>query len=306
MTVSVMVAADQSKFSGGEMSGPYGPNNPDDQWSRDQGKPEGNAAETEQWGQPGSAGQPSSSGEYPAQGQYPQQQYGQGQYPQGQYPGQQGQPGPYPAQGQYPGQQGQQGQGQYPQQQYGQGQYPQGQYPQGQYPQGQYPQGQYPGAAGQYPTQGQFPQGQYPGQPGQYAAPGQQPPWNQTGQYPQGSAPGNQWGQGQDSPTGGKSKTPFIIGGAALAVVVVVLVVVFGFGLGRSTNLDQAAAEAGVEEIVTGTYGASSVSDVSCPSGKSIEKGASFDCSLQVDGIARTVTLTFTDDDGTYEVSRPR
>ena len=212
------------------MSGPYGPNNPDDQWSRDQGKPEGNAAETEQWGQPGSAGQPSSSGEYPAQGQYPQQQYGQCQYP----------------------------------------------------------------------------QGQYPGQPGQYAAPGQQPPWNQTGQYPQGSAPGNQWGQGQDSPTVGKSKTPFIIGGAALAVVVVVLVVVFGFGLGRSTNLDQAAAEAGVEEIVTGTYGASSVSDVSCPSGKSIEKGASFDCSLQVDGIARTVTLTFTDDDGTYEVSRPR
>ncbi|KZF13035.1 hypothetical protein A2J03_15645 [Rhodococcus sp. EPR-157] len=94
-----------------------------------------------------------------------------------------------------------------------------------------------------------------------------------------------------------------MIGGLILAVIVIVgLVLAFG----GSKNLDRAAAESGVEEIVTGTYGASSVSDVSCPDGEKIEEGASFECTLQVDGFDRTVTLTFTDDNGTYEVSRPR
>ncbi|MFC8180387.1 DUF4333 domain-containing protein [Rhodococcus sp. NPDC057297] len=296
------------------MSGPYGPNNPDDQWSREQGKPEGATPDTEQWGQTQDGGAtpayptqayPDTSSSHPqgsqgSQGQYPPQAYGQYGYPQGQYPaqpygqqpgqqpgypGQPAQPSQYPGQPntQYPGQQygqpGQQGPqpGQYPGQSYGQPGQPNAQYP-GQ-PYGQQP-GQQPG---QYPGQPQWGQGQYPGQP---------------------QGPGNQWNSAQQTPGGTKSKTPYFVIGGLVAAIVVIGGAALAFG--GSKNLDPAAAESGVEDIVTGTYGASSVSNVSCPEGKKIEKGASFECSLQVDGFERTVTLTFTDDDGTYEVSRPR
>ena len=81
---------------------------------------------------------------------------------------------------------------------------------------------------------------------------------------------------------------------------------VLASGLFSSKTLDQTAAEDGVEQIVTESYGARSVSGVSCPSGQQVKKGDSFECSLTVDGTAKKVTVTFTDDDGTYEVGRPK
>jgi hypothetical protein len=274
------VSVDVSNFSGGEMSGPYGPGNPDDQWSRKQGESGNDAPEA---GQPG--GQ--------AWGQYPQQPYGQ--YPQGQTPRSQNPQAQSPQGGQYP-----YPQGQYPQGQYPQGQYPQG-YPQGQYPQGGYPQGQFPGqqAYGQ-PSQQPAQYGQYPQQGyGQGQAP--------TGQFPQGQHPQGQqqWNPGQPTPQGNNSKTPlFVILGLVVAIAVIGGVLFATLGGGKT--LDRTAAESGVEEIVTGTYGSSGVTNVSCPDGQEVKRGNSFDCSLNVDGISRTVTLTFTDDNGTYEVSRPR
>ncbi|ORI22701.1 hypothetical protein BJI47_17870 [Rhodococcus sp. 1168] len=95
-----------------------------------------------------------------------------------------------------------------------------------------------------------------------------------------------------------------MIGG--LVVAILLIGGVLFATLGGTKTLDTDAAEAGIEEIVSGTYGATSVSNVDCPSGQAVEKGASFDCSVRVDGIDKKVTLTFTDDTGTYEVSRPR
>ncbi len=241
------------------MSGPYGPNNPDDQWSRGAGsrEPEPRDTGSDGWNNP--PREPIENGQ---QGWAPdpnaQQQYGQ-PYPQQPYPQQ-----PYPQQP-YPQQP-------YPQQQYGQYS------PQGQYPQGQYPQ------QGQYPPQGQYPQGQYP----------------QQGQYPS----QGQWNPGQQQAAPSKSKKPLLIAAGVLAAIVVVGGLVFAFG--RTAQLDRAAAESGVEQIVIGTYGASTVSGVSCPDGMTVEEGASFECTLEVDGAQRTVTLTMTDDQGTYVVSRPR
>ena len=219
------------------MSGPYGPNNPDDQWSRGAGsrEPESRDTGSDGWNNP--PREPIENGQ---QGWAPdpnaQQQYGQ-PYPQQPYPQQ-----PYPQQP-------------YPQQQYGQYS------PQGQYPQGQYPQ------QGQYPSQGQ-------------------------------------WNPGQQQAAPSKSKKPLLIAAGVLAAIVVVGGLVFAFG--RTAQLDRAAAESGVEQIVIGTYGASTVSGVSCPDGMTVEEGASFECTLEVDGAQRTVTLTMTDDQGTYVVSRPR
>ncbi|MBY6410077.1 DUF4333 domain-containing protein [Rhodococcus sp. BP-252] len=283
------------------MSGPYGPGNPDDQWSRTQGESGSDAPDA---GQSGSQ----------AWGQYSQQPYGQypqGQTPQAENPQAQNPQAQNPQGGQYPYPQGHYPQGQYPQGQYPQGQYPQG-YPQGQYPPGGYPQGQYPGQqpGQQQPGQQQYGQQQYGQQPGQYGQypqqaygqgqPGQGQPGQ--GQYPQGQQP---WNPGQQPSQGSSSKTPlFVILGLVLAIAVIGGVLFATLGGGKT--LDRTAAESGVEEIVTGTYGSSGVTDVSCPDGQDVKRGNSFDCSLNVDGISRTVTLTFTDDDGTYEVSRPR
>ncbi len=57
---------------------------------------------------------------------------------------------------------------------------------------------------------------------------------------------------------------------------------------------------------MTESYGAIDVTDVSCPSGQQVETGSQFSCTLVADGAPRTVTVTVKDDQGTYEVGRPR
>lgn len=110
-----------------------------------------------------------------------------------------------------------------------------------------------------------------------------------------------QWNQGQP---GGKSKKPLVFG--AIGVLVVLVAVVIGlFVLMGKDTLDENAAAQGVEKIVTESYGAKNVSDVVCPSGQEIKSGATFTCTLSISGEKKSVTLTFVDDAGTYEVSRP-
>ncbi|GAB2648042.1 DUF4333 domain-containing protein [Prescottella soli] len=143
------------------------------------------------------------------------------------------------------------------------------------------PQGGYPQAGG-YPQQG------YPTQ--QYGAPQQ-----------------NQWGAPvppASAPSADNKKVLMWVG-ILVAAVVVVGGILFAVGSFGSKTLDQGAAQKGVEQIVTESYGARAVTGVSCPSGQKVEKGASFECSLTVDGTPKKVTVTFTDDEGTYEVSRP-
>jgi len=57
--------------------------------------------------------------------------------------------------------------------------------------------------------------------------------------------------------------------------------------------------------VLTGSYGIKDVDDVTCPADQKVEQGESFTCELTVDGEPQQVTVTFTDDSGTYEVSRP-
>jgi len=296
-----------------------GPNEPQDQ--------SGNAAgqePTQQWARPGSA----------AQGAEPTQAFdasSAGHSPAGQAP----QWGPQPGQGGAAGAPGGQAQPQWGQtgQQWGQppvpGQQPWGQaaagaqwgqqpaQPQQQWGQPQPQPGQQWGqgapVAGQQWGQPQQQWGQP--QPGQQWAPqpqpGQQPPWGQpaAGQQPWGQPqPGQQpqWAPAQAGQQPPKSKKPLILGLGALALVLILAIVgvLVATSLGSKT-LDSAAAEAGVAKVLTQSYGATAVDDVSCPDGQKVESGNSFECTVTVDGQHRSVTLTFTDDEGTYEVSRP-
>jgi hypothetical protein len=204
----------------------------------------------------------------------------------------------------------------------------------------QYPQYQQPSAPSytppqQYPPTEQFgqqpseysPQG-YPsqyGQPGQYGQqqPGQygQPPGDQFGQQPAqyGQQPG-QYGQypqyGAPGAEEGSKRSLAVIGGVIglLAALIVAAVLVLGFwkpGFFVTTKLDVSAAQSGVQQILTDEangYGAKNVKDVKCNNGQSptVKKGDTFNCEVSIDGTKRQVTVTFQDDNGTYEVGRPK
>lgn len=75
--------------------------------------------------------------------------------------------------------------------------------------------------------------------------------------------------------------------------------------------LDVSKAEAGVQRVLLDRevgYSATNVSDVECNNGNDpkIKKGATFTCDVVVDGRERQVLVMFSDDNGTYEVDRPR
>jgi uncharacterized protein DUF4333 len=176
-----------------------------------------------------------------------------------------------------------------------------------QYPSTEQQYGQQPGQ--DYTQQGYPQYGQQPGQPGQYGQQpgqyGQQP--GQYGQYPQyGST---------ESPEGSK-RSLALVGGiiGLLAAIVVAVVAVLGFwkpGFFMTTKLDVDAAQSGVQQILTDEsngYGATNVKDVKCNDGESptVKKGETFDCEVSIDGTKRQVTVTFQDNNGTYEVGRPK
>ncbi|MDY6998195.1 MAG: DUF4333 domain-containing protein [Actinomycetota bacterium] len=264
------------------MSGPQGPD-PTQPWPGQQpeqgaDQPTNEAPSNQGW-QP-----PSGSEQVPGADQ---QSWQPPAYTPQQYPPYQQQPPAYPPQ-QYPGAE-----------QYGQ----QPEYsPAGYPPPGQYGQpGGYGQPYGQPPGYGQQP-GQY-GQPGQF---GQQP--GQYGQYPGGyPAPGSEEGS---------KRSLAVIGGVAgvFVAIVVAVVLVLGFwapGFFVTTKLDVDSAQAGVQQILTDEtngYGAQNVNNVVCNDGVSptVRRGDSFTCEVSIDGTKRQVTVTFQDDEGTYEVGRPR
>lgn len=262
------------------MSGPQGPD-PTQPWPPQQepGKdqPSSEPSSTQPWQPPASGSEqqqsttdPSAWQQPPAYTQpYPYQQPGQGYQP----------PQQYPSTEQF-------------------GQQPPG-YTQPAYPQAGYGQ---PGQATQYGQPGQY------GQPPQYGQPGQfgQPP-AQFGQYPQYTPPGAEEGS---------KKSLAVVGGVlgVLGAIIVAAVLVMGFwkpGFFVTTKLDVGAAQSGVQQILTDEtngYGAKNVKDVKCNNGESptVRKGDTFNCEVSIDGTKRQVTVTFQDDDGTFEVGRPR
>jgi hypothetical protein len=167
-----------------------------------------------------------------------------------------------------------------------------------------YPQYGQPG----YPQQGAYGQQPY-GQP-QYGQPqyGQQPYGQQFGQA------GQQFDQQFGAPGAKKSNKTLLIIGGVVAAVIVAVVAVLGFvwpGWFMTTKLDVNAAQTGVQKILTDEtngYGAKNVKDVKCNGGTDpvVKSGQTFNCDVSIDGTKRTVTVTFKDDSGTYEVGRPK
>ena len=114
----------------------------------------------------------------------------------------------------------------------------------------------------------------------------------------------------------GAKRSMAVIGGVVgvFVAIVVAVVLVLGFwtpGFFVTTKLDINSAQTGVQQILTDEtngYGAQNVSNVSCNNGvnPTVRQGDTFTCEVSIDGTKRQVTVTFTDNDGTYEVGRPR
>jgi hypothetical protein len=165
------------------------------------------------------------------------------------------------------------------------------------------------GGWGQPPSNPSTPAWGIPSQPQAQPTWQQPPPPPNTGQ--QWGQPAQPWpqpdyGQYQQQPPGGKSKTPLIIGGIAAVVVILALIVGAYFMFFRAKVLDQEAVQKGVQSVLTDSYDLQNVTDVKCPKDEKVEVNASFTCSVTVDGESRTVTIKIIDEDGTYEVSKPQ
>lgn len=131
-------------------------------------------------------------------------------------------------------------------------------------------------------------------------------------------------------PASPRSHLPLVVALVVISVVAVVAIAVVAFLIGRlsaartpaplaplpataaeggptasNRYLDGSAAEKGVTKVVSENYGAKKVANTTCPDNEPVEAGHTFVCTLSIDGSPSTVTVTFVDDSGTYEVSLP-
>jgi len=134
-------------------------------------------------------------------------------------------------------------------------------------------------------------------QPTQQWQPGADQQWGGGSQYP--GLPD------QQRPSGGSSKLPWILVG--VVVVVLAAVGVLGFvtpGFFVTKVFDATALNDGVRTVLTNDYGLT-VDNVTCPEGQRVSQGATFQCDVGVAGQPQKVTITVSNNDGAYEVSRP-
>jgi len=99
----------------------------------------------------------------------------------------------------------------------------------------------------------------------------------------------------------------------AVALMVVAIVLFLGFvapGFFLTRELDVSKAEDSITALLSdpsSSYGRT-VSDLKCNDGQNpiIRRGQRFTCSLKIDGQAKQVEVTFTGDDGNFEVGVPK
>ena len=132
------------------------------------------------------------------------------------------------------------------------------------------------------------------------------PPQNQ--QFGGGFQPSQYAGLGAFSPEAQKkprSKKPLAIGG------IVALVVVAGGGLAwllgafRGDSLEQTSLQEGVTKVLNENYGEPDVKNAQCPSNESTQNGTTFDCTVQIGGQDKKVTVRVLNDKPEYEVGAP-
>ena len=189
---------------------------------------------------------------------------------------------------------------------------PQGMPPQGMPPQGRRPQGPPPQGL---PPQGPVPQGMRPQPTVAQPRPTQAlPPQQAYAPPPEPRGEQSDYSYSSESPdssgSGGRRGLWLTLAAALVVLAGAVALSAFVWPGWVDKTLSQTAVQDGVQNVLTNKdaaqgYGLDKVSDVSCPSGMKATTGETFTCQVKVDDKNMRVTVTVTDDDGTYEVSEP-
>lgn len=90
-----------------------------------------------------------------------------------------------------------------------------------------------------------------------------------------------------------------------MAVLVIGAGAAWLLGALQGDTLDQKSLQDGVSRVLVENYGEPDIKNVACPSGESTQNGTTFDCTLQLGGQPRKVTVRVLDDKPEYEVSAP-
>lgn len=98
-----------------------------------------------------------------------------------------------------------------------------------------------------------------------------------------------------------------------LGVVVVIVAALWTSALGFVSPgwfvrkvFDPRGVQLGVQQVLRDSYHVDGVESVTCPPDEPVRSAVTFACAVRVSGQTRTVTITASDDSGTYQVSRPR
>ena len=151
-----------------------------------------------------------------------------------------------------------------------------------------------------------------PGTPGRTTAvaPAPNPGWSGAQPGPgQQTAPG--WAPPPPRDPARARRTRRIVLAVVLGVVVLAAVVVallaflVGPRFARYDVLDRAAVERGVTDVVTRDW-RRPATGASCPDDVRVRPGASFACTVTVEGRPQQVPVDVVDEAGTYEVGQPR
>ncbi|EHR59462.1 DUF4333 domain-containing protein [Saccharomonospora cyanea] len=147
------------------------------------------------------------------------------------------------------------------------------------------------------------PSGQVPQQPHPYAAPPQATPAF-------GGSFASEYGgfgafDGNSPAKRARSRKPWIIGATALVLLAGGGAAAWFSGVFSGDVLDQASLHEGVTTVLRESYGEHDVSNVSCPEDQQITTGHTFDCTVDVAGRQRTVSIRILNDKPQYEVGAP-
>lgn len=96
-----------------------------------------------------------------------------------------------------------------------------------------------------------------------------------------------------------------MLGGIGVVVVAAVVAVAWAAGAFDGDTLEQKALQDGVSRVLGDSYGEPDVKNVECPSGRAAQNGTTFDCTVDVGGQPKKVTVRVLNDKPEYSVGAP-
>jgi hypothetical protein len=150
-------------------------------------------------------------------------------------------------------------------------------------------------------------------------APQFQPPQFQSPQHQPGTPPQGQFGGGfQPTQYGGlgafpedirvqkkKSKKPLLFSAIGVILLLGAGATAWLLGAFSGDTLEQNSLQDGVSQVLKESYGEQDVKNMSCPSGRTTKTGTTFDCSAEVAGKPKQITIRVLNNSPEYEVGAP-